>query len=295
VKPATIAIHVGNEPEAQTGAVTPPIYQTSTFAHGTQGDYLYEYTRAGNPNFTRLEATLASLEGGRHATIFGSGLGAFTALCSLLAPGDHVVASEDLYGGTTRLLTRVFAHYGVDVSFVHAPDLGAWREAMTSSTRLCIIESPTNPLLQIADVAAISSEARRLGIISVVDNTFATPIFQRPLALGADCVWHSTTKYIGGHSDVIGGAVIVNDDELKHRLDFARKAMGLNPSPFDAWIAARGLKTLPLRMERHQANATELATWLASHPAIAQVIYLLGFPIIHSMPSPVSRCRGSEG
>lgn len=273
MKPATAAIHAGNRPEAETGAVITPIYQTSTFAAGARGEVPYEYTRAGNPNFTHLEETIAVLEGGRHATVFGSGLGAFTALLSMLKPGDHVVASQDLYGGTLRLLTQVFEHMGIAVAFVPAPEVDTWRKAMNERTRLVIIESPTNPLLQIADIAQITSEARRRGIRTVVDNTFATPILQRPLALDADCVLHSTTKYIAGHSDVIGGAVITNDRELKERLDFARKAMGLNPSPFDCWLASRGLKTLALRMEKHQANAMELAQWLGNHPAVAQVIY----------------------
>lgn len=273
MKPSTIAIHVGNEPEVETGAVIAPIYQTSTFAADARGDEVYDYTRAGNPNFTRLEQTLAALEGGTHATIFGSGLGATTALCSTLSSGDHIVASSDLYGGTTRLLTQVFDHFNIDVSFVPATDPAAWRDAITEKTRLCFVETPTNPLLQIADIAAITAEAKKRGITSVVDNTFATPIFQQPLSLGADCVLHSTTKYIGGHSDVIGGTLITNDTSLKEKFDFARKAIGLNPSPFDAWLAARGLKTLAMRVAQHATSAGKLAEWLTGHNVIAEVIY----------------------
>jgi cystathionine beta-lyase/cystathionine gamma-synthase len=280
MKPATIAIHVGNEPDGKTGAVIPPIYQTSTFAASEDGKYEYDYTRAGNPNFTRLEETLAALEGGKLATVFGSGLGALTGLCSMLVPGDHIITSEDVYGGTTRLLTQVIERNGIGVTFVDAPNAGAWKKAMNGRTRLVIVESPTNPLLQIADIASIADECRRRKIICAVDNTFATPILQQPLSFGASCVWHSTTKYIGGHSDIIGGAIITDSEELKERLDFARKAMGLNPSPFDCWLAARGLKTLSVRMERHEGNAKELAQWLSDHPAVASTIYpgLKGHP-----------------
>lgn len=273
MKPSTVAIHVGNEPDRETGAVIAPIYQTSTFAAGAKGSHLYEYTRAGNPNFTRMEETIAALEGAKFATVFSSGLGALTALLSLLKPGDHIVASEDLYGGTVRLLTQIFERFGLRPKFVPAPDAGAWKAAVCKETRLFIIESPTNPLLQIADISALSKLAKSCGIIAAVDNTFATPIFQQPLKLGAALSLHSTTKYIGGHSDIIGGAIISNDKELKERLDFARKAMGLNPSPFDCWLASRGLKTLALRMERHEKNALKLAEFLRLHRAVHEVIY----------------------
>ncbi len=274
MKPSTIAVHIGNEPEEKTGAVIPPIYQTSTFARPKEGEQVYDYTRAGNPNFTRLEETIAALEGGKYATVFSSGLGAITAVLTILNAGDSVVTSEDLYGGTTRLLTKIFANFNITANFVPAPDSDAWKKAMLDKkVKLCLIESPTNPLLQIVDISKVCAEAKKRRIVSVVDNTFATPIFQRPLSLGADIVLHSTTKYIGGHSDVIGGVTVTNDKVLKEKLDFARKAMGLNPSPFDVWLTARGLKTLPIRMEKHQKNALAIATFLASHKAVTEVIY----------------------
>lgn len=273
MKPSTIAIHVGNEPDRETGAVIAPIYQTSNFVTDKKGGQRYEYTRAGNPNFTRLEETLAALEGGLFATVFSSGLGALSAVLSDLKPGDEVLASEDLYGGTYRLITHLSGRVGIRARFVPAFDATAWKDAMEAKTRIVVIETPTNPLLQIADITAISSHAKRQGIPVVVDNTFATPILQQPLALGATMVLHSTTKYIAGHSDVIGGAVVTDNEEYKQRLDFARKAIGLNPSPFDSWLTSRGLKTLALRMERHTSNATTLATFLKSHPAVKQVIY----------------------
>lgn len=274
MKPQTIAVHVGSEPDEKTGAVIPPIYQTSTFARPKEGEQIYEYTRAGNPNFTRFEETMAALEGGKFATVFSSGLGAITAVLTLLKGGDSVVTSMDLYGGTTRLITKVFSNFNVTANFVKATDDEAWKNAMSDkSVKLCFIESPTNPLLQIANISKICDEAKKRCIISVVDNTFATPIFQRPLSMGADIVLHSTTKYIGGHSDVIGGVTVTNDRELKEKLDFARKAMGLNPSPFDVWLSARGIKTLPVRMEQHQKNAMAVAKWLSSHPNVIQVIY----------------------
>lgn len=274
MKPSTIAVHVGNEPEENTGSVIPPIYQTSTFARPKDGEQVYEYTRAGNPNFTRFEETMAALEGGKFATVFSSGLGAITASLTLLKGGDCVVTSGDLYGGTTRLLTKVFSNFNITVNFVQATDVEDWKKAMSDkNAKLCFIESPTNPLLQIADISKICDEAKKRRIISVVDNTFSTPIFQRPLSMGADIVLHSTTKYIGGHSDVIGGVTVTNDKGLKDKLDFARKAMGLNPSPFDVWLSARGVKTLPIRMEQHQKSAMAIAKWLASHPNVIQVIY----------------------
>lgn len=273
MKLSTLAVHAGSKPEDWTGAVSLPIYQTSTFAAKAQGNDIYEYTRAGNPNFTRLEETLGALEGGQYATVFASGLGAITALVSQLDPGDHIVASEDLYGGTYRLLTQVFARFGITTTFVPAPDTSTWIDALTAKTRLVIIESPTNPLLQIADIERISFEAKKRGIAIAVDNTFATPIFQKPLVLGATLSLHSTTKYSGGHSDVIGGAIITNSSEWKEKLDFARKAMGLNPSPFDTWLISRGLKTLPIRMRRHESNALAIAKQLMEHPAAEEVIY----------------------
>lgn len=273
MKPSTIAIHVGNDSEPATGAVISPIYQTSTFAVTENGKQLYDYTRAGNPNFSRLEATLAALEGGKYATVLSSGLGAMTALLSTLRPGDHIIAGDDLYGGTIRLLKNIFESFHIDTTFVSFHNMAQWEDAIRAQTRLVLFESPTNPLLGIADIAAITQVARKRNLLSVVDNTFATPILQQPLELGADVVVHSTTKYIGGHSDVIGGVVVTNNRELHEKMIFARKAMGINPSPFDCWLTARGLKTLALRMKQHEENATFLAYKLQGHPAITEILY----------------------
>lgn len=272
---STKAIHSGQKPEPHTGAIIPPIYQTSTFVQESPGVYKgYDYTRAGNPNFTNLEEAIAALEGGAHATVFSSGLGATTALLFTLKAGDTVLAGHDLYGGTYRLLTACFAQFGLRLVQVDMADLGR-TEAMILHEKpaMIFLESPTNPLMQIADITALSALATRAGALSVVDNTFASPYFQQPLALGSDVVLHSSTKYLGGHSDVIGGAVITNDGALKKKMDFARKALGLNPSPFDAWLTQRGIKTLAVRMQRHEENAMALARWLEGHPLVSRVYY----------------------
>ncbi|MCB1111047.1 MAG: PLP-dependent transferase [Chlamydiia bacterium] len=267
----TKAIHVGSEPEKETGAVIPPIYLTSTFAqeypcqhHG------YEYTRAGNPNFSRLEDALAALEEARHATVFSSGLGALSALLSSFEQGDHIVTLNGLYGGTYRLFAKVFSRFGITFESVSPEELPA---ALSRKPKCFLFETPTNPLLEIFDIEELTAIAKRHGVMVVVDNTFATPFFQNPLRYGADVVWHSATKYIGGHSDVIGGAMMTNDKALKEALDFARMAVGVNPSPFDAWLLTRSIKTLGLRMERHQHNAFEVARFLEDHPLVARVYY----------------------
>jgi len=271
---STKAIHVGQSPDPTTGAIIPPIYQTSTYVQEAPGEFKgYDYTRAGNPNFTNLETTLAALEGGEHATIFSSGLGATTALISTLKNGDKVLATNDLYGGTYRLFTRVFDRFGIEFETLDTLDLDALEQALKSQPKMIFIESPTNPLLKISDISAISQLARKNKVLCVVDNTFASPYFQNPLSLGADVVLHSTTKYIGGHSDIIGGVIISNDKELKERLDFLRMAMGLNPSPFDAWLTSRGVKTLAVRMEKHAANAGNIAEFLANHDLVKKVYY----------------------
>jgi cysteine-S-conjugate beta-lyase len=274
MKFSTKAIHIGQEPDKETGAVIPPIYMTSTYVQEAPNTHKgYDYTRAGNPNFTNLEATLASLEQGKVATVFTSGIGATTALVSSLAKDDKVVIANDLYGGTYRLFSRVFSQFGIDFSTVDTQDLAAVEEKLKSNPKLIFLESPTNPLLRVSDLEAITTMAKKHNVLTVVDNTFATPYFQNPLTLGADFVMHSTTKYIGGHSDVIGGVVVTNHEEWKEKLDFARMAIGLNPSPFDNWMTTRGIKTLGIRMERHAANATKVAAYFNNHPKVKKVFY----------------------
>ena len=271
---ATRAIHVGQAPDPQTGAVAFPVYQTSTFAQFEVGSTQpYDYARSGNPTRTALEQVLASLDGGCDALAFASGLAAETAVLHLLAPGAHVVASDDVYGGTHRLLTKVFAHHGVVTTFVDVTDTAAIAAAMRPETQLVWIESPTNPMLKVADIAAIAAIAKQHGALLVVDNTFASPYVVQPLALGADIVSYSTTKYHGGHSDVIGGALVTNNPELAQRLRYIENAVGSVPAPWDVFLILRGVKTLALRMQAHCRNAQAIAEFLAAHPAVAQVYY----------------------
>ncbi len=256
----TRAIHVGQEPDAETGAVMPPIYATSTFAQIRPGETRgYDYTRSGNPNFTRLGRTLASLEGGRYATVFANGMAAITAVLSTLSSGDLVLAEENVYGCTFRILDRVFEKFGVAVRYVDFADRASWATIAELRPALVWLESPTNPMLKVLDIAGISAEASKVGAPVLVDNTFASPYFQRPLELGATLSLSSTTKYVNGHSDCLGGVVVTNDDDWHEKMVFAQKAVGLNPSPFDTWLVQRGVKTLALRMERHQENALDLA------------------------------------
>lgn len=270
----TKAIHQGQRPDKESGAVIPPIYMTSTYVQESPGVTKgYDYTRAGNPNFTNLEETLASLEEGQYATIFSSGLGAFTSLISTLSSGDKVMSTNDLYGGTYRLFTRVFKQYGIDFETINTQDLDLVASKLAEKPNMLIVESPTNPLLNISDIRAISELCKTNNVKLIVDNTFASPYFQQPLTLGADVVMHSTTKYIGGHSDTIGGVLVTNDKELKEKLDFGRMAIGLNPSPFDAWMTSRSLKTLGVRMERHAENALKVAEFFASHPKVKKTYY----------------------
>ncbi|MBC8077148.1 MAG: cystathionine gamma-synthase, partial [Chloroflexales bacterium] len=272
---ATRAIHAGQEPDPATGAVAVPIYQTSTFAQEDVGVHKgYDYARSGNPTRTALETALASLEGGRHGLAFASGLAAeTTALLALLKSGDHIVCGDDVYGGTYRLLLRVFADKGIAADFVDSSDANKVEAAIRPNTRLIWLETPTNPLLKLADIAAIAAIARRRGALLLVDNTFASPAIQRPLELGADIVLHSTTKYLGGHSDVVGGALLLNDDDLHARLKFVQNAAGGVPGPFDCWLVLRGIKTLALRMRQHSENALAVARFLQDHPAVERVIY----------------------
>ncbi len=274
MKFSTKAIHVGQKPDKETGAVIPPLYLTSTYKQEAPGVHKgYDYTRAGNPNFTNLEATLASLEYGKYATVFSSGLGAVSGLISTMKKGDKVVATNDLYGGTYRLFNKVFNNFGIEFQAINTLDLQAVEEALKTKPKYIFLETPTNPLLRISDIEAISKLAKKYDVKTIVDNTFATPYFQNPLKLGADFVLHSTTKYIGGHSDTIGGVIVTNDKEMKEKLDFGRMAIGLNPSPFDVWLASRGIKTLAVRMEKHAESALIIAKYLQKHPKVTKVYY----------------------
>ncbi len=273
---STKAIHAGQAPDPTTGAVILPIHPSSTYAQdgvgGTRSGY--EYSRSANPTRTALQECLAALEGGRHAVAFGSGMGASDVLLRvLLSPGDHIVIPHDAYGGTFRLVDKVLRPWGIEHTPVDLADVAALRAALRPETRAIWCETPTNPLLGIADIAAVADVAREAQARLVVDNTFASPYLQSPLALGADVVLHSTTKYIGGHSDVVGGALITSDDALAEQLLFTQNAVGSVPSPFDAWLTLRGVKTLAVRMERHSDNAERVVAFLTGHPAVAQVLY----------------------
>lgn len=270
---ATRAIHVGQEPDPRTGAVVVPIYQTSTFVQDGVGQHRgWEYARTGNPTRDALQECLASLEGAEACVAFASGLAAEDAIFRLLEPGDHVVMADDVYGGTWRQVSRVHEPWGLSVTPVDLSDLDATRDAVTDRTRLIWAETPTNPLLKVVDIAALAQLAHDAGARLVVDNTFATPALQQPLSLGADMVAHSTTKYLGGHSDVVGGAVCC-DDATGEQLAFLQNAIGAVPGPFDSWLTLRGIKTLGIRMDRHCANAQRVATALADHPAVVDVRY----------------------
>ncbi|MDO8461460.1 MAG: PLP-dependent aspartate aminotransferase family protein [Deltaproteobacteria bacterium] len=278
----TKAIHAGQIPDKETGAVIPPIYQTSTFAQeapnepfgSAQGRHNgFDYTRADNPNYRNLEEAIAALEQGKFATVFSSGVGASLGVLSSLKAGDHIVAGQDLYGGTYRLFTQWGEKFGLSFTFFDATDPKNLEKSVRPESRLVWLETPTNPLLRLTDIQAMTTIAKSKKLLVVVDNTFATPFCQRPLDSGVDLVLHSTTKYIGGHSDVIGGAVITREKDLKEKLDFARKALGVNPSPFDCWLMQRGVKTLGLRMERHLVNALTVANFLEKHPKVKKVHY----------------------
>jgi cystathionine gamma-synthase len=273
---ATRAIHAGQDPDPHTGSVIVPIHATSTFVQDGVGDLRegYEYARTGNPTRTALEICLAALEGGRYGRAFASGMAASDVLIrATCRPGDHIVIPDDAYGGTFRLIDKVFRHWGIEHTAVPQSDLDAVRTAMRPTTRLVWCETPTNPLLMIADIAALAGIAHEAGARLVVDNTFATPYLQAPLGLGANVVLHSTTKYLGGHSDVIGGALITDDAELDEQVAFLQNGAGAVPGPFDAWLTLRGIKTLAVRMERHCDNAERVVAALEAHPAIVAVHY----------------------
>lgn len=272
----TRAIHAGQEPDPVTGAVIPPIYQTSTFKQDGVGGLRegYEYSRSANPTRTALEENLASIENGKFGFAFASGLAAEdTLLRTVLRPGDHIVIPNDAYGGTFRLIARVLKEWGVSFSTAPVDDLGAIQKAMTKETKLVWIETPTNPLLNVADINAVADLAHAHNALLVVDNTFASPYLQQPLTLGADVVLHSTTKYLGGHSDVIGGALVLNAKELAEKVKFHQNAMGAIAGPFDSWLVIRGIKTLGVRMDRHSSNAKAIADFLVTHSKVTEVFW----------------------
>jgi len=274
MKFATKAIHGGQEPDPTTGAIMTPIYQTSTYAQQGLGEHKgYEYARTGNPTRTALENCLASLENGKYGLAFASGMAAEHAILSLLSAGDHMVACDDLYGGSYRIFERIMGRYQVQTSYVTTSNVEEYEQAIRPNTRLIWLETPTNPLLRLVDIHAVAEIAHRHNLLLVVDNTFSSPYFQRPLELGADIVLHSTTKYINGHSDVIGGAVVINDQQVYESIKFFQNAAGGVPGPHDAWLTLRGIKTLAVRMRQHEENAHVVARFVAEHPRVEKVYY----------------------
>ncbi len=282
MKFATKAIHCGFDSDPTTGALISPIYMTSTYMQEIPGvEREFSYTRANNPNFTFLEKQLAALEEAKYATVFSSGLGTLTALISTLSQGDHIVGLDGVYGGTYRLFRSVFSRFGIEYNTIPNPTPEKLAKALSTKPKWLFFETPTNPLLDVFDIEAMVNTAKRYGVSVIVDNTFATPYFQNPLKYGVDVVWHSTTKYISGHSDVVGGVALTNNEVMHEQMVFGRKAIGLNPSPFDCWLIARGAKTLALRMHQHEKNAIAIASFLEKHPKIKKVY----FPGLPSHPS----------
>ncbi|HLG42897.1 MAG TPA: PLP-dependent aspartate aminotransferase family protein [Planctomycetota bacterium] len=271
---STDAIHAGQVPDPSTGAVTTPIYQTSTYVQEELGKHKgFEYARTQNPTRMALEANIATLERGQRGFAFGSGMAATTAITYLLRQGDHVVASNNMYGGTYRLFEKVLTGYGLTFTYSDTSDLAATEAAFRPNTKLLFVETPTNPSMIISDLRGLAAIARRRGALMAVDNTFMTPYFQRPLELGAHLVVHSTTKYLNGHSDMVGGIVVSNDPASSERIQYVQNAVGAIPGPFDCWLVLRGIKTLPVRMERHDTNARAIAEWLSRHPKLTRVCY----------------------
>lgn len=271
---STRAIHAGQRPEPHAGAIMTPLYLTSTYVQdGVGRNKGYEYARGKNPTREALERNVASLESGQHGFAFASGMGCLDSIMKLFRAGDHIVVGENVYGGTFRLFDKILQHFGLSFTYVDTRDAQRVADAMTSQTRALLIETPTNPLMRLADLTAMADIAKRHDALLVVDNTFATPIFQRPLEVGAHIVWHSTTKYLNGHSDMIGGIAVVLEDELANRLQFIQNAAGAVPGPFDCWLALRSTKTLPLRMKAHDANGRQIAAWLAEKLGEESVIY----------------------
>ncbi len=289
---ATRAVHAGQVPEPLSGAVMTPIYQTSTYVQPKLGQHKgYEYARTQNPTREALERNVASLEGGEHGFAFGSGLAALDTVLKLLQSGDHVVCGDNVYGGTQRLMERIYQPLGLRFSFVDMRDVGAIERALTPATRMVYCETPTNPMMNLVDLGAAGDLTQAHGYLFVVDNTFATPFFQRPLEHGADIVLHSTTKYLNGHSDMVGGLLVTNRDDLAERLGFIQNAAGAVPGPMDCWLALRGLKTLPLRMRQHDTSGRRIAQWLTQRPDVTGVYY----PGLPSHPQHELACRQMSG
>lgn len=288
MKFATKAIHAGVEPDPTTGAIMTPIYQTSTFVQQSPGKHKgYEYARTHNPTRTALQNALAALENAKHGICYASGLGATDAVLKLFKPGDEIIATNDLYGGTYRIMVRVFQDFGLKFQFVDMSEISNIKNTITPQTKMIWIETPTNPLLKIIDIEAITTISKQKGILTVVDNTFATPYLQNPLDTGADIVMHSVTKYLGGHSDTVMGALMLNDDALAQRLAFIQNACGAVPGPQDCFLVLRGLKTLHIRMQRHCENAKQVALWLQNHPKVGKVY----FPGLESHPGHALAAR----
>ena len=270
----TRAIHVGQEPDPATGAITTPIYQTSTYVQEAVGEHKgYDYSRVANPTRSALQEALASLESAEHGIAFSSGLGAVTTLMHLLSPGDRVLLIADVYGGVYRMTSQVYEPKGYRFEYLPAEEFANLGGHLDETTRMVWIETPSNPMLNVVDIRAAADAAHAVGALLVVDNTFATPYLQRPLELGADVVVHSTTKYLGGHSDVVGGFAATNDHTVAERLFFLQKSLGAVPGPFDCWLVLRGIKTLAVRMRRHSENATAIAAWLDRHPRVERALY----------------------
>jgi len=293
---ATRAVHAGQMPDPTTGAIMPPVYQTSTYAQEALGKPRggYEYARVQNPTREALEANVAALEGGRHGVAFASGIAAIEAIVKRLSAGDHVVSEENTYGGTTRLFNQVLQRLGITFTYVDSRDPEAVRKAVRPETKLIYVETPTNPMMRLCDLRAIAAIARDAGIHLAVDNTFASPYNQRPLELGATIIVHSSTKYLNGHSDVIGGIVVTDDDEVAQDLRFLQKAAGAVPGPWDCWLVLRGTKTLHLRMEAHNRNGQRIAEFLENHPAVGRVYYP-GLPSHPQYELARSQMRGFTG
>lgn len=295
MKFATKAVHAGAEPDPLTGAVMTPIYQTSTYAQASPGDHKgFEYSRTHNPTRSRLHEALAALENGKHAFCFSSGMGAIDTVVKLLNPGDEVISTNDLYGGTYRIFTKTFARYGVKFHFVDLSDIAAVEALVNKNTKLVWAETPTNPMLGIIDIEALAALSKKHGIRLAVDNTFASPYLQNPLDWGADIVMHSITKYLGGHSDTVMGGLITNDDALAEQLAFNQNATGAVPGPQDCFLVLRGIKTLHLRMQRHCENALAVAAFLQSHPAVDR-IYFPGLPSHPGHETAKKQMRGFGG
>jgi cystathionine beta-lyase/cystathionine gamma-synthase len=289
---ATRAVHAGQVPEPLSGAVMTPIYQTSTYVQIRLGEHRgYEYARTQNPTREALERNVASLEGGTYGFAFGSGLAALDAVLKLLRSGDHVVCGDNVYGGTQRLMERLYAPLGLRFTFVDMRDVAAIEAALTPATRMVYCETPTNPMMNLVDLAAAGDLTQVRGLLLVVDNTFATPFFQRPIEHGADIVLHSTTKYLNGHSDMVGGLLVTSRDDLAERLGFIQNAAGAVPGPMDCWLALRGLKTLPLRMRQHDANGRRVAGWLAARRDLTALYY----PGLPGHPQHDLACRQMSG